>query len=69
MEGGGLGLLRRNIAALAPPGTSEDMQRVRAIRSWAIVHGLAMLMLDGQVTPDESLIDLVVHTEAILGED
>lgn len=69
MEAGGLGLLRRNIAALAPPGTSEDMQRVRAIRSWAIVHGLAMLMLDGQVTPDESLIDLVVHTEAILGED
>lgn len=69
MEAGGLGLLRRNIAALAPPGTSEDMQRVRAIRSWAIVHGLAMLMLDGQVMPDESLIDLVVHTEAILGED
>lgn len=69
MEGGGLGLLRRNIAALAPPGTSEDMQRVGAIRSWAIVHGLAMLMLDGQVPPDESLIDRVVHTVAILGEN
>lgn len=69
MGRGGLGLLRRNIAALAPPGTSEDMQRVRAIRSWAIVHGLAMLMLDGQVAPDESLIDQVVDTESVRGMD
>lgn len=59
----GLNLLRTNIAALVPPGTSEDLQRVRAIQSWAMVHGLAMLMLDGQVPPDESLIDRVVDTE------
>lgn len=61
-ETGGLGLLRRNIAALAAPGTSEDDQRVAIVRSWAMVHGLAMLMLDGQVPMDERLIDRVVET-------
>lgn len=59
---GGLGLLRRNIAALAAPGTSEEIKRADFVRSWAIVHGLALLMLDGQVPQDEALIDLVVAT-------
>lgn len=31
-----------------------------AVRSWALVHGLAMLMLDGQIPVDESLIDQVI---------
>ena len=58
----GLDLLRRNIAALAAPGTSIDTQHVRTIQSWAMVHGLAMLMLDGKVPLDDSLIDRVVNT-------
>ncbi len=66
-ERGGLGLLRRNIAALAAPGTSEEAQRVGFVRSWAMVHGLAMLMLDGQVPADESLIDRVVDTAFVAG--
>lgn len=65
----GLDLLRRNIAALSAPGTSVDKQRVRTIQSWAMVHGLAMLMLDGQVPYDDSLIDRAVDTGAILGAD
>lgn len=70
MEGAaGLDLLRRNIAALAAPGTSADAQHVRVIQSWAMVHGLAMLMLDGQVPYDESLIDRAVSTAAILGRE
>lgn len=31
------------------------------IRSWAVVHGLAMLMLDGQLPGDLDLIDRVLH--------
>lgn len=58
-------LLSRNVAELAAPGTSKDVQRVRAIRSWAMVHGLAMLMLDGKVPPDDALIDQVVEARAI----
>ena len=65
MEGGAQ--LRRNIAALAAPGTSEEAQRVGFVRSWAMVHGLAMLMLDGQVPADESLIDRVVDTAFVAG--
>ena len=64
----GLSLLRRNIATLAAPGTSKDIQRVRAVQSWAVVHGLAMLMLDGQVPPDEALIEAVVNTGAMHGK-
>ena len=65
----GLNLLRRNIAALASPGTTAHVQRVRAVQSWAVVHGLAMLMLDGQVPPDDILIDAVVSTAAMHGKD
>lgn len=65
----GLGLLRRNVAALAAPGTSEDIQRTRMIQSWAMVHGLAMLMLDGQLPHDDSLIDRAVDTAPILDWD
>jgi AcrR family transcriptional regulator len=34
--------------------------RVRAARSWALVHGLAMLMLDGQIPIDDALIDRAI---------
>jgi AcrR family transcriptional regulator len=34
--------------------------RVRVARSWALVHGLAMLMLDGQIPVDDALIDRVI---------
>lgn len=33
---------------------------IRAIRSYAMVHGLATLMLDGQIAQDDSLIDQVI---------
>lgn len=65
----GLGLLRRNVAALAAPGTSEETQRIRTIRSWAMVHGLAMLMLEGQIPRDDELIDRAVNAAAILDRD
>ena len=65
----GLNLLRRNIAELATPDTSAHIQRIRAVQSWAMVHGLAMLILDGQVPPDDMLIDSVVSTAAMHGKD
>ncbi len=33
---------------------------VRAVQAWALVHGLAMLMLDGQIPMDETLIDRAI---------
>jgi AcrR family transcriptional regulator len=49
--------LRANAAALAPPG--GDAKAV-ALHGWSVAHGLAMLMLDGQIPVDEATIDAVV---------
>ena len=56
----GLAELRANIAALAPRDTPEAERRVMAVQAWSLVHGLAMLMLDGQLPHDEALIDAAV---------
>jgi AcrR family transcriptional regulator len=59
----GFSLLRRTITDVVGAGVGEAEQRLRAVRAWAIVHGLAMLMLDGQIPADDGLID------AAIGED
>lgn len=51
-------LLQANAAAEAARQGGEA--QVHAVQAWALVHGLAMLMLDGQIPVDESLIDKVV---------
>ncbi len=52
--------LRANAAELTPPGGD---QRSVALHGWSVAHGLAMLMLDGQIPIDESTIDAVVNGE------
>jgi AcrR family transcriptional regulator len=54
--------LRANAAALAAESNGDA--RVVALQAWAIAHGLAMLILDGQVPADEALIDRVVDAAA-----
>jgi len=51
-------LLLANAARMAREDGSEA--HVRAVRSWALVHGLAMLMLDGQIPVDLDLIDRAI---------
>ena len=58
----GLQLLVDNITALSPPDLLPAERRTRALQSWALVHGLAMLMLDGIVPADEALIDAVIKS-------
>jgi AcrR family transcriptional regulator len=48
--------LRQNIAEQLPPGAPDDQRRIAAIHAWSLVHGMAMLMLDGQIPRDEALI-------------
>jgi AcrR family transcriptional regulator len=55
-----MAFLRANAAALARPGSDP---RAIALHGWSVAHGLAMLMLDGQVPVDESTIDAVVDAE------
>jgi len=57
-------LLRDYAFRLAGEGASIETVRAIAMRSWALVHGLAVLMLQGYVPRDEALIDAVVDTRA-----
>jgi AcrR family transcriptional regulator len=59
-ESAGLRLLVDNIAALSSPDVPPAERKLRALQSWALVHGLAMLMLDGIVPADDALIDAVI---------
>lgn len=50
-------LLQSN--ALAASDEPEDTPRIM-VQAWALVHGLAMLMLDGKLPADDTLIDAVI---------
>lgn len=53
-------LLRDYVAALLPADASEARKNVTVVQAWALVHGLAVLMLGGQIPPDPALIDAAV---------
>jgi AcrR family transcriptional regulator len=55
--------LRAN-AAMVAEGKGGDAQII-ALQAWALVHGLSMLMLDGQVPMDNALIDRVISVTAL----
>ena len=57
-----MAFLLANAEALAPPGADAGTVRVIALRAWAVAHGIAMLMLDGQAPNDPDLVDRVVDT-------
>ena len=52
-----MSFLRANAASLAPAGSGDITVRAIALRGWALAHGLAMLMLDGQAPVEPALID------------
>ena len=53
-------LLRTYAEAFAGP----DAARLQ-LQAWAVAHGLAMLMLDGMLPGDDSLIDAVIDTHTL----
>lgn len=55
-----MAFLRANAAALVGRAGGVREAEVRAVQAWALVHGLAMLMLDGQIPVDDSLVNAVV---------
>ena len=46
----------------------KRLARVVALKAWALVHGIALLILDGRVPRDDALIDATIATAA-LAED
>ncbi len=41
-----------------------DAERL-TLQAWSVAHGLAMLMLDGRLPPDDALIDRVLDTKTL----
>lgn len=56
-------LLRRYSAEFG----GGDAERL-TLQAWAVAHGLAMLMLDGRLPLDDSLIDRVLDTKSLFGK-
>lgn len=56
--------LMANAARFAPEGA--DVQTY-SLQCWSLVHGLAMLFLDGQVPFDRNLVASVVNVQSLLG--
>jgi AcrR family transcriptional regulator len=52
--------LMENAAKYAPAGVEP---RIFALQSWSIAHGLAMLILDGQLHVDDATIDAVIDAD------
>lgn len=52
--------LSNGIASVLPETISADDRMVAALHAWSLVHGLALLILDGQVANDPKLIERVV---------
>jgi AcrR family transcriptional regulator len=61
----GRDLLARGIQQLDGPKLSKTQQDIHRLRAWALVHGLAMLMLDGLAPRDPRLIEQVVSAEIL----
>lgn len=53
-------MLRENAAVLLPPGATAEAVNLAALGAWAKVHGLSVLILDGQVPRDDRLIDALI---------
>lgn len=61
-SGNPFAMLSETLRGLLPPDAPASLRDTKRLQAWSLVHGLAMLMLDGQVPADEALIDRVVTT-------
>lgn len=52
--------LRADIEALMPEGTPPAERKAAALHAWALVHGIAQLVLDRQIPADWRLIERVL---------
>ncbi len=53
--------LKTNAEAQLGPGTDKQAVQVGALQAWSQAHGLAMLMLDGQIPAQDDLIGQVLN--------
>ena len=58
-----MAFLRANAAAAVNDDPQSRAAWIRAVQAWSQVHGLAMLMLDGQIATSDALIDEVIDPD------
>lgn len=58
-------MLWDNAARHAPPGAGPDAAPLIALEAWALVHGLAVLILDGQIPRNDALIDAILSKKPV----
>lgn len=61
----GMQMLVNAIDGLFGAGTPLPVREARRLKAWSLVHGLAMLMLDGQVPADPALVEAVVDASVL----
>lgn len=61
----GMAMLTGALSELSGGRMSSEMQNIKRLQSWSIVHGLAMLMLDGLVPADEKIIEQVLASKIV----
>lgn len=61
----GMQMMVQALNGLANPADTHRDLDLRRMRAWALVHGLAMLMLDGHIPPDDTLIDSVIDVAMV----
>ncbi|MEJ2409665.1 MAG: TetR/AcrR family transcriptional regulator [Novosphingobium sp.] len=59
-------LLQRNAAELVSCDVGPAAAQLFALRAWALVHGLAVLLLDKQIAGNADLIDAVIDAKALV---
>ncbi len=63
--GGGMRMLVKVLDDMYGPDMPAGLREARRLKSWAQVHGLAMMMLDGQVPAEPALIDAVIDARSV----
>ena len=53
-------MLLENAERFAPPGLGPEAGKLLALQAWTQVHGLAMLLLDGQINRDDATIAAMI---------
>jgi AcrR family transcriptional regulator len=67
-DGEAAGMLVDALKSLSGPGLTQAERDAQRLKAWSLVHGLAMLMLDGLVPANRALIDQVISADFLPGK-
>jgi AcrR family transcriptional regulator len=57
--------LHESVDSLMPPGSTISARNAMAMHAWSLVHGLSVLILDGQIARDMALVAAIIDRDDI----